>query len=198
LWRQEIVATIILRTFSVTNEKPKETKSCCQRPEIDALACKVGSFIEYWGFKQIHGRIWTHLYLSNTPLDAGTLIERLGVSKALVSISLKDLLEYDVILPSEKTPGCKQSYVINPDIMGVISDVLRKREKVLLNDVQNALSILKTLPEECIEDNSLCPHKISHLDKMVGDAQVMLDMFLAVNSEATKGWRLETSEEEKA
>ncbi|MEZ4872113.1 MAG: hypothetical protein R2827_07680 [Bdellovibrionales bacterium] len=43
------------------------------------------------------------MYLSSTPLDATMLIDRTGSSKALVSISLKELLYYGVIVEVPKS-----------------------------------------------------------------------------------------------
>src|SRR5258708_3849854 len=71
--------------------------------EIESLSNEIGKFIHHWGFKKIHGKIWTHLYLSETPLDAGTLMKRLDVSKALMSLSLRDLLKYKVIIRAFET-----------------------------------------------------------------------------------------------
>lgn len=65
---------------------------------IETLAEQVGSFIQYWGFKKIHGQIWTHVWLAKNPIDATTLVLRLEVSKALISLAIKDLVHYDVII----------------------------------------------------------------------------------------------------
>ncbi|MFN8944090.1 MAG: GbsR/MarR family transcriptional regulator, partial [Pseudobdellovibrionaceae bacterium] len=97
--------------------KPKEILP----PELIELTDQIGLFIEYWGFKKIHGQIWSHIFLSKTPLDATTLVKRLGVSKALVSLAIKDLVQYDVIQvvgQGEKRTILFQS---NPDLISVIT-----------------------------------------------------------------------------
>ena len=88
--------------------------------ELDALAEQVGEFIQYWGFKKVHGRIWTHLWLSDHPLDAGDLGKRLQISKALVSMSIADLLEYDVIQEVGRGEQGTTLYRSNPDQTQVI------------------------------------------------------------------------------
>jgi two-component system phosphate regulon sensor histidine kinase PhoR len=50
---------------------------------LHSLSEQIGDFIQYWGFKKIHGMIWTHLYLSSTPLSAHELIQ-----KAIQNINL--------------------------------------------------------------------------------------------------------------
>ena len=97
-------------------------------PELKELESLVGEFIQYWGFKKIHGRIWAHLYTSTTPLDSQTLISRLKVSKGLMSLAMRDLLEYDVIQPVRTGKHGVTFYQANPDLMFVITNVLRKRD----------------------------------------------------------------------
>ena len=79
------------------------------------VAESVGRFIEYWGFKKIHGQIWTLIFLADRPVDANYLKHSLSVSKALVSMSLKDLIHYNVVYETEKT-GATQTYMANTNI----------------------------------------------------------------------------------
>ena len=90
-------------------------------PELEDLAHQIGEFMEYWGFKKVHGQIWCHLFLSSTPLDASELMSRLGISKALVSISLKELLKYEVIRESGKSDRGTRCYQATEDVMTPIS-----------------------------------------------------------------------------
>lgn len=100
------------------------------------LAVAVGDFMKYWGFKSIHGRIWCLLYLSNAPKEAQFLIDTLNVSKGLVSLAIKDLLQYKVICRAETDPPCQlQYYNTSPDILNVITHVLQTREMKMLDKV---------------------------------------------------------------
>lgn len=117
-------------------------------PELEELASEVGEFICYWGFKKIHGRIWTHIYLAEQALDAGQLMQRLKVSKALISLSLNDLLKYDVILEAGKSSRGTQTYLPNPDVLDVILNVLRRRERKMLTKAETSHKMLSSLSEE--------------------------------------------------
>ena len=79
-------------------------------PEIKELTKLVGLFIQYWGFKKIHGQVWASIFLSKQPIDSTTLVKRLGVSKALVSLAIKDLLHYKVIRVSG--PGKRRKILL--------------------------------------------------------------------------------------
>src|SRR5690606_9879511 len=94
-------------------------------PEFEDLASQIGEFIEYWGFKKIHGQIWTHIFLSQNPIDATTLVKRLHVSKALVSLAIKDLMKYEVIQVVGQGTRRKVLFQSNPDLTRVICSVLR-------------------------------------------------------------------------
>ncbi len=97
-------------------------------PELEDLADQIGEFIHYWGFKRIHGRIWTHIYLAAKPLDAADLVRQMKISKALVSISLRELIDFEVIEEVGKSSRGTHLYRANPDILKVILSVLRQRE----------------------------------------------------------------------
>jgi len=140
-------------------------------PEIDYLAELIGELIEYWGFKHIHGRIWLHLNLSQRPLDAQDLMDRLNVSKALISISMKDLIEYDVVKQAALSQTGTRTYVTNSNINEVIERILRSREKVMLGKIRSAFNNLKQLPSLELDKFEIQPSKLRDLDKLVSKGE---------------------------
>jgi DNA-binding transcriptional regulator GbsR (MarR family) len=142
---------------------------------LDLLAQEIGKFIRYWGFKKIHGRIWCHIYLSPVPLDAGTLMKRLQVSKALMSLSLNDLLDHKVIAEAGKSDRGTQTYVANPNVLDVILNVLKQREKNLLNKIEDCHKKLKDIPE-------VNPHRLEAMRLMIREAQQTLDGILELST----------------
>lgn len=147
-------------------------------PEVHDLAEEIGKFIRYWGFKKIHGKIWAHIYMSETPLDAGSLMDRLEVSKALMSLSLKDLLEYDVIIEGPKSSRGTQTYVANPDVITVILNVLRRREKKMLAHIETAHRLVQNLPATEHQKAHLSQNKIKELGGLIQQAQSSLNGIL--------------------
>lgn len=118
-------------------------KKKTSQTQLNSLSEQIGGFIEYWGFKKIHGMIWTHLYLSPVPLSAQELITRLRVSKALVSLSMKDLLHYQLILQTEESLNKKNKfYIANPDVFEVIRGVLQTRELQMMGRIENEFNLL--------------------------------------------------------
>ncbi|MGZ3723492.1 MAG: hypothetical protein ACXVA9_11205 [Bdellovibrionales bacterium] len=147
-------------------------------PELEELANEVGDFICYWGFKRIHGRLWTHIYLAKSPLDAGNLMQRLKVSKALISLSLNDLLKYDVILENGKSARGTQTYVANPDVLDVILNVLRRRERKMLAKAETSHKMLSALSPENLVRANCHDARVESLGRMIVQAQGALSSLL--------------------
>jgi DNA-binding transcriptional regulator GbsR (MarR family) len=147
--------------------------------ELNTLAELVGEFMEYWGFKRIHGRMWTHLFVAEKPMDAGELIHRLGISKALASMTLKDLLAYEVILPAGRSTRGTDLYRANTDTIGVILNVLRQREQVLLSKITDAFDELEN-SRKSHPPLGISPEKLQQLGSLIANARSVFDGVLAL------------------
>lgn len=157
--------------------KTLATKNNLPRGYAELLQ-SVGSFIEYWGFKEVHGQVWACIFLADDPVDANHMMAQLKLSKAAVSLAVKDLLEYDVIEEVEKTRPSTRKYVSNPNLAGVILNVLRKREKHMLNEVVVAAKALSENSKEELSKVRVGKDKISQLKDMTLGAQAILEQVL--------------------
>ena len=145
---------------------------------LPELADQIGGFIEYWGFKRIHGRIWTYLFVSQQPLDAAALIRQLEVSKALISISIKDLLEYDVIREVGKSSSGTQLYEANQNVTEVILGVLRQRERRMLGRIQTAFNEAN----DAASDLPVSEKRMEALGSMIQMAITALDSLMSLHA----------------
>lgn len=127
------------------------------------LAASVGEFIKYWGFKEIHGKLWLHIYLSERPITAKELTTLLGVTKGAVSTALSEMIAYQVIekvnLGDARSPG----YQSNTDLVNVIYNVLRNRELKLTTKILENIDALK---EEMNGMDSATEEKLNKLRSM--------------------------------
>lgn len=149
-------------------------------PELDDFAEQVGSFIQYWGFKRIHGRIWAHLYVSAEPLDTAELMRRLRVSKALMSFSLRDLLAYDVIQEVSKGRHGTVFYRANPDLGTVILNVLRGRERKMMSQIAACQKLLNDMPSATRTELKVDPDQIKKMGDLIESATQALDLFIGM------------------
>lgn len=157
--------------------------------ELDEFANEVGKFICYWGYKKIHGRVWTYIYLSSQPVDAGYLMQRLKVSKALISLTLNDLLNHNVIKDAGKSARGTQTYVANPDILSIILEILKQRERRMLAQAENSHKLLSALSEDNIENLGLRTDRLAAVGRLIDHAQDTLTSMLELTSVDLKGWK---------
>jgi DNA-binding transcriptional regulator GbsR (MarR family) len=125
------------------NYMNKQTKSVRKKKTgsghsaLIELARAVGDFIRYWGFRRIHGEIWTHLFLSQTPLSGADLVKKLKVSKALISPAIRQLERYQLITKVASADPRVKKYIAESDYKAVIKSILIKRELPMLSEIQN-------------------------------------------------------------
>lgn len=97
----------------------------------------VGAFIEYWGFKSIHGRVWTLLALRAEPVAQAEIAHTLGVSRSLVSGAVAELGRLGLVRAVGEHRNAPYEAVM--DFWPTIADVLRGREWMLLERARLAL-----------------------------------------------------------
>ncbi len=111
-----------------------------------AVCDVVGDFIETWGFRSIHGRVWTMLALSNQALSQSQVAEQLGVSRSLVHLAVTELMDYGLVRPTNG--GRNAPYEARIDVWPTVTQVLREREWMLIERARMALVALEEAAEQ--------------------------------------------------
>lgn len=101
----------------------------------------VGRLIEFWGFKRNMGRVWAVLYLSDEPLTANDLRERLQLSSGAVSMTLKELSRWGVVRKVWIQGERRDYFTAEGNLWKMVSRVFRERELV---EVQEAIASLES------------------------------------------------------
>ena len=120
-----------------------------ERKLLHEVADAVGALMEFWGFKRVMGRVWTHLYLLDEPLTAAELCERLEISTGAASMTLAELERWGVVRRSRKPADRREYFEAETDIWKMVSRVLRERE---LQQIEMALDVFERA-REAIRDN---------------------------------------------
>ncbi len=106
----------------------------------------VGRLIEFWGFKRNMGRVWAVLYLSDEPLTANDLRERLHLSSGAVSMTLKELSRWGVVRKVWIQGARRDYFAAEGNLWKMVSRVFRERELVEIHEaiasLESALSAL--------------------------------------------------------
>jgi HTH-type transcriptional regulator, glycine betaine synthesis regulator len=99
-----------------------------------AAADAVGALMELWGFRRQLGRVWAVLFLSDRPLAAPDLCERLQISTGLLSMSLAELRRWGVVRAIEVPGDRKEHFEAETNVWRLVTRVLRERETVAVKE----------------------------------------------------------------
>lgn len=142
----------------------------------------VGEFIKFWGFSKHHGRIWALLYLSPEPLNASAIQQTLEMSAGLVSMSLKELLHWDVILKVWVQGDRKDYFRANHDVWHMVTRVMREREYQAImtssRSLDDALGELETTEGVNPERVEFIKHRVEALIELSESFARILNMLL--------------------
>jgi DNA-binding transcriptional regulator GbsR (MarR family) len=154
--------------------KEKISKS---RKKLKNLSLSIGDFIRYWGFRRVHGAIWTQLYLSKKPLSCTDLTRNLELSKSLISPALDELCSYKLIqeapAPNEKT----KVYEAAENVDDVIKLILRTRESKILNQISKNFASFKETEAESVDNFD--KNRVHSLEEMILSATIILDLLIS-------------------
>lgn len=141
---------------------------------LKAMADSVGDFIQYWGFRKIHGQIWALVYLSAKPLSATEIISILKMSKALISLGIKELVAYGLIYQTSQIGVRTKTFAAQEDVFAIIKEVLKGREAVYLERAQQEFENLKNRAESMDTAFTVDPQRLSNVGEMSSLAQTIL------------------------
>lgn len=148
---------------------------------ILATCDAVGAFIEGWGFRSIHGRVWSLLALRKTPMAQAEIAETLAVSRSLVSLAISELSEHGLVRPTSDARNAPYEAIL--DVWPTITDVIRSREWMLIErarlTLESALAEAEYLEEAGIPSD-FDKGRIKLLLAMTELAQTTLRALLAV------------------
>lgn len=96
-----------------------------------------GDFIEWWGFRAIHGRVWTLLALMGRPLSQTDIAVLLDVSRSLVHGAVQELEEWGLV---QRAGNHRRAPIVAvTEVLPIITHVLRTREWMMIERVRVAL-----------------------------------------------------------
>ncbi|MCL2625309.1 MAG: transcriptional regulator [Cystobacterineae bacterium] len=115
--------------------RAKKGASICLEEWEGVAVDAVGDVIEFWGFKRNLGCLWALLYLYNQPLSAAEIREALGLSKGGISMLLRDLEHWKVVIRVREKGEIAWRYRAETDVVKMARRVLEEREYILIRRV---------------------------------------------------------------
>jgi HTH-type transcriptional regulator, glycine betaine synthesis regulator len=133
----------------------------------DSMLDGLGQLADYFGFSKLMGQLYGTLLLSDEPLSLDDMMERLEISKASVSLTMRSLERMGMVRQVwvRGSGGRRKYYEAETDFWQIFSNVLSGRE---MRDVERALAVM--------EDNKA---RISDsLDTMTEEEQALARLYL--------------------
>lgn len=133
----------------------------------DSMLDGLGQLADYFGFSKVMGQLYGTLLLSDEPLCLDDMMDRLGISKASVSMNMRSLEHLGMVRQVwvRGGSGRRKYYEAETDFWQIFATVLSGRE---MRDVERALSVM--------EENK---ERISNsLDSMTEEDQVLAKLYL--------------------
>ncbi|MBS1985802.1 MAG: hypothetical protein JST16_16710 [Bdellovibrionales bacterium] len=142
----------------------------------------IGQIIEAWGFKKVMGMTWAFLYLCPEPASAKDICKALSISPALVSITLQDLIRWQVVRKLSPVGKRRDYYVAEHDVWKMLRKVLRERERMRMEEVRFKLrSAVEALDTERAQRPDLKSKRTCQFQKVrVEDLLTMTDTALTI------------------
>ncbi|MCL2011373.1 MAG: transcriptional regulator [Cystobacterineae bacterium] len=138
----------------------------------------VGEVIEFWGFKQNLGRVWALLYLYNQPLSAAEIREALALSKGGVSMLLKDLEHWKVVIRLREKGEVAWRYQAETDLIKMARRVLEEREYVLITRVCAEFEQAKAMALASGEASGEKMERLAHMAVLAEQTARLVQLFM--------------------
>lgn len=111
-------------------------------PLVQSFVLHFGEMGSRWGINRTVGQIYALLYVSPAPLNAEQIVDALGVSRSNVSMGLKELQAWNLVL-LKHIPDDRRDYFTTPDDVWLILRTLAEERKK--REVDPTLSVLREL-----------------------------------------------------
>ncbi len=111
-------------------------------PMVQAFVLHFGEMGSRWGINRTVGQIYALLYVSDRPLNAEEVVEKLGVSRSNVSMGLKELDTWRLIRRMHLPDDRREHFSALEDPWAVIRTLAEERRK---REVDPTLTVLRDL-----------------------------------------------------
>ena len=111
-------------------------------PLIQSFVLHFGEMGSRWGINRTVGQIYALLYVSPEPLCADEIVEALGISRSNVSMSLRELQAWNLVLLRHLPDDRRDFFTTPDDVWQILRTLAEERKK---REVDPTLSVLREI-----------------------------------------------------
>ena len=131
---------------------------------IERFVLHWGEMGTSWGVNRSVAQIHALLYLSDTPLTAEDIAERLGMARSNVSTSLRELLAWNLIRRVHAMGDRRDFYEAEADMFEMVRRIAMGRKS---REIDPALAVLRSCVAEAKSDAAVPPSVRKRLTAML-------------------------------
>ncbi len=133
-------------------------------PRLQSLVLHFGEMGSRWGINRTVGQIYALLVFTEEPLNADEISRRLGFSRSNVSMGLKELQAWELVM-LRHLPGDRKDYFTTPgELWDITRTLVRQRRK---RELEPTMTVLRdALVEDVAPDSHLTRRMQEILDFM--------------------------------
>ncbi|MGV3549236.1 GbsR/MarR family transcriptional regulator [Rhizobium sp.] len=109
-------------------------------PIVQSFVLHFGEMGSRWGINRTVGQIYALLYVSPEPLCADEIVEALGISRSNVSMSLRELQTWNLVLLKHKPDDRRDFFTTPSDVWLILRTLAEERKK---REIDPTLSVLR-------------------------------------------------------
>jgi DNA-binding transcriptional regulator GbsR (MarR family) len=111
-------------------------------PLVQQFVLHFGEMGSRWGINRTVGQIYALLYVSPRPLCADDIVDALAVSRSNVSMGLRELQGWNLVVPKHVPDDRRDHFATPDDVWQILRTLAEERKK---REVDPTLSVLREL-----------------------------------------------------
>ena len=111
-------------------------------PLVQSFVLHFGEMGSRWGINRTVGQIYALLYVSPAPLCAEDIVDALGISRSNVSMSLRELQTWNLVLMKHRPDDRRDFFTTPDDVWQILRTLAEERKK---REVDPTLSVLREI-----------------------------------------------------
>ncbi len=155
--------TEIVEHDSALNAAPASADSAPLAPAVRQFVLHWGEMGTQWGVNRSVAQIHALLYLSERPLNAEEISEKLGIARSNTSNSLKELMGWQLIRRVPMLGDRREHFEAEVDLWQMLTAIAKGRKQ---REVDPAVAALKICRAEAEQDSSISPVARKRIEAM--------------------------------
>ncbi|SIS64716.1 DNA-binding transcriptional regulator GbsR, MarR family [Roseivivax lentus] len=136
-----------------------------------------------WGINRTVGQIYALLFISDAPLCADGICERLGFSRSNVSMGLKELQNWRLVIRKHIDGDRREFFTTPTDLMAIVRTLVEERKKREIDPTLTKLRELELESADAGQTDTYATARITELRELIESMTALYDDLARIETE---------------